>query len=25
VRTDRRLNVDHHNTLYAAVAEALTK
>jgi 2-succinyl-5-enolpyruvyl-6-hydroxy-3-cyclohexene-1-carboxylate synthase len=25
VRTDRKLNVDHHNALYAAVAEALTK
>ena len=25
VRTDRKLNVDHHNALYAAVAEALTQ
>jgi len=25
VRTDRKLNVDHHNSLYSAVAEALTK
>jgi 2-succinyl-5-enolpyruvyl-6-hydroxy-3-cyclohexene-1-carboxylate synthase len=25
VRTDRKLNVDHHNALYSAVAEALTK
>jgi hypothetical protein len=25
VRTDRKLNVDHHNALYTAVAEALTR
>jgi 2-succinyl-5-enolpyruvyl-6-hydroxy-3-cyclohexene-1-carboxylate synthase len=25
VRTDRKLNVDHHNAIYSAVAEALTK